>query len=214
MSIYQEGQFNPPIPFSEHILQDIQEDPNWDPENHMLYNNTRDRRFFFGWQDNYNPRRVRHIDLQGQTKPYTWAHLMEIGENQLPNENPNYFIALDLLLGEQWRLGSDDSTPSHNYSFSTHYPTWYKGYGSGFYGQYESIKEQLINMGAVAIHQEDLPPKINVEATIHAFLKKLKNRDFSPPPFVIDENLLETTMPTINGNSKNALSRFFERFKK
>ena len=62
------------------------------------------------------------------------------------------------------------------------------GYGSGFNAPLVEVERDLKNAGALAIKQDDLPKRIDVDATVVALTQNFLEGRFDPPPFVLTKD--------------------------
>jgi hypothetical protein len=196
-------------PFDQEFWKSVVEDPNWDPEHRWLYNPERDRRYEFSW--NIDPTHFfRSITLRGVTYKGSWAELMTITESLSSERPPVYLIVTEVLTGQSL---PDDVFSSH-YVYSTDEPSWKSIYGTGFYGEFSQIVQDLGKLGANAIDFKDLPKKINVARTIKGFVEHLSQKDFLVPPFELENEVPEPKQASVSTPSRNLVSRLlFKRSK-
>jgi hypothetical protein len=196
-------------PFDQEFWKSVVEDPNWDPKHRWLYNPERDRRYEFKW--NTDPTHdFISIALYGVTYEGSWAELMTVTESLSSEKPPAYSIVTEVLTSQ---LLPDEVSSSH-YIYSTGEPSWKSIYGTGFYGELPHIEQDLHKLGANAVYFKDLPEKIDVKKTIKGFVEHLFQKDFSVPPFVLEEERLETKQVPESTPTENIVSRLlFKRGK-
>lgn len=171
-----------------------------------VYNETGDRRWFIqDYTGEQDKKRHMMLNLSGKTAGGTWHLLM--GAYQAMDSDTREVcdsgVNIDVLMQHSPLLASLNMTPVRNIQYAdSRAGEAYQGWEVGEHGQREDIKSDLQEYGALGIHQQDLPEKIDVQATMQQLANAFQEGSFEPPQFIVSKEIkkrhkLGTAMTTI-----------------
>ena len=166
----------------------------WDGQRNF-WNKERNRQYHYAIPNKDSLSNITSIALRGRVEnrlnaPRSLFTLL--GINKFPTNEysiTGYSLSTTVLIHDQeykWMDGQQ-VTQGLTVNYSTQLPKWTIECGCYIYGNPYDVVDALNDMQVNAMFMNELPYDLDVMATINEFMQRLRNQDFSTPPFILNK---------------------------
>lgn len=162
----------------------------WDEHGDFYASDERNVKYHYAAPISGNDANITSVALQmlaqhRGNKPKSWVTVL--GVNRLPSQE--YTVITTVLVPDQKNFWMDRQRVTEGLlmSYSIQDMEWRIANGCYIYGHPKEVLKAFEDMHPNALFENELPSNIRVMDTILQFEKHLEERNFSVPPFVLNE---------------------------